>query len=245
MNQQDITSMLQDVRKAHRLLFQYQRCVLSIIKEIHKVYDFDQYPLARKRFSSPLGNKQQFYENKAAQKKKNSIDIKFQKNPDANLGIKDKWAWDFLYTYELEYYFGMKKTKEQRCLFSVFQVSDTGYYWQDGYQIKNNLGRASKTNPETFWDANESESYLIFVAEVSSDNKPKYFPGVKEHIVNIYGGEADCKILIADNNSTSALIAKRYPMVRFFDKDGVLDCINDFSSLVKEHTDFVLAKQNI
>lgn len=243
MNQQDITSMLQDVRKAHRLLFQYQKCVLSLIKEIHKEYDFHQYPLARKHFSNPLKNKEQFYENKAAQKKNNVVDIKFQKNPDANLGIEDKWAWDFLYTYELEYYFGLKKQEKKRCLFSVFQVSDTGYYWQDGYQIENNLGRALKTKPELFWNANDSQSYFIFVAEVSTGSKPIYFPGIKRHIESLYGGKDDNLILSECNDDVSVLIAQRYSMDKLFDKDKVLGVINHFSSLVEQKTGFILTKK--
>ena len=239
MEKQDIAYMLEDVRKAHRLIYQYQKCILSTIKEIHKEYDFPQYPTARKLFSNPLKSTEQFYENKAAQKKGNGVDIKFQKNPEANLSIEDKWAWDFLYTYELEYYFGLKN-KNKRCLFSVFQVSDTGYYWRDGYQLENGLGRASKIKPELFWNATESQSYLIFAAEVSTDIKPKYFPNVKRYIEVLYGGENDCLVLADEGRDGTVLVAQRYPMDKFFDKEGSLQCIEHFSALVDHKTDFVL-----
>lgn len=53
------------------------------------------------------------------------------KNGYANFKVwKDMWSWDFLYSYEFEFYYGVDSVRVEGKDFalSVFQISDSGFY---------------------------------------------------------------------------------------------------------------------
>ena len=242
MEQKNISPMLEDVRKAHRLLFQYQKRVLSLMKEIREVYGFPSYPTARKRFSDALRNTETFNGSIPKNKKMNEekwADNQFETYREANLLINGKWAWDFLYTYEMEYYFGMKKKNGQRAILSVFQVTDNGFYMKDGYEIEHNQSRASKTSPQDFWEAKDSKSYFIFACECSTGSKRMFLNHPKTSVQELYGKDED-SLWPCPRKDESVLIARRYPMERCFDQQGVWDCLDDFADFVRQECGFEL-----
>lgn len=97
---------MNDVRKAHRLIYSYQQRMLDLIYFIKSKLDF---PLfwAEKRFSNDIYKKRNGY-----------------------LLLPDNmWAWDFLYSYMFEYYLGeINLDNEGICALSVIQYSDTGFF---------------------------------------------------------------------------------------------------------------------
>lgn len=97
---------MNDVRKAHRLIYSYQQRMLDLIYFIKSKLDF---PLfwAEKRFSNDIYKKRNGY-----------------------LLLPDNmWAWDFLYSYMFEYYLGeINLDNEDICALSVIQYSDTGFF---------------------------------------------------------------------------------------------------------------------
>lgn len=111
---EDIKQMMIDVRKAHRLIYQFQDRMLQLMKLIANTYDLS-HPAGRKRFSNPV-----------------SIMRRGSDYPEANLKVYDKWAWDMLYTYEFEYYFGKSIRNNLAGCLSIFQIADNGYYLADG-----------------------------------------------------------------------------------------------------------------
>jgi hypothetical protein len=97
---------MNDVRKAHRLIYSYQQRMLDLIYFIKSKLDF---PLfwAEKRFSNDIYKKRNGY-----------------------LLLPDNmWAWDFLYSYMFEYYLGeINLDNEGICALNVIQYSDTGFF---------------------------------------------------------------------------------------------------------------------
>lgn len=91
-----------EVRKAHRLIYEYQRRMRDLSTFIRNKLGFNAYE-GYKRFSNALSNR------------------------DGNNA--DKSSWDWIYTYVFEYWLGYQKVGEDRILgLSVIQVSDTGCY---------------------------------------------------------------------------------------------------------------------
>lgn len=102
----NITSLeeaLCNVRKAHRLLHDYQTRMLDLAYYIKTKLGMPGFE-GKKHFSDPI----------SAQSKKNIW--------------RDMWAWDFLYSYVYEYYLGYRSIHNIKYAVSLIQYSDTGYF---------------------------------------------------------------------------------------------------------------------
>ena len=92
-----------EVRKAHRLIYEYQRRMQDLSWFIKNKLGFDQYT-GWKKFSYPLNSR-------------HTIRV-------------DNWSWDWIYTYMYEYHLGEQSNKKNenswKC--SVIQISDTGFF---------------------------------------------------------------------------------------------------------------------
>lgn len=217
-----IENMLADVRRAHRLIFEYQKRMLDLMQLVRNQYDFPNSPAGKKHFSAPLHNTEKFSKD----------------NKDANINIEGKWAWDFIYSYAMEYYFGKKACNGSKCRLSVFQITDNGFYMKDGFEKERGRKGANKLKTEQFWDADEASSYLIFVAEVSKeDTKRVFFPNVQKHIMELYGKDND--LLIKDSEGCT-LVAKRYRISKFFNYNSYKECLDDYAETIKSKTSFSL-----
>ncbi len=222
-----IENMLADVRRAHRLIFEYQKRMLDLMQLVRNKYDFLNSPAGKKHFSMPLHNTEKFSKD----------------NKDANINIFEKmWAWDFIYSYEMEYYFGEKTNENNgsKCYMSIFQITDNGFYLKDGFEKEHEriVPDDLKLKTEKFWDAEKSSSYLIFVAEVcKKDTERKFFPNVQKPIMELYGKDND---ILVNNNNGCTLVAKRYPVSKFFNHDSSKKCLDDFAETIKSKTDFCL-----
>lgn len=217
-----IENMLADVRRAHRLVFEYQKRMLDLMQLVRNLYDFPNSPAGKKHFSAPLHNTEKFSKD----------------NKDANINIDGKWAWDFIYSYAMEYYFGKKTSNGFKCRLSVFQITDNGFFMRDGFEKENGRKGANKLKTEQFWDAEKSSSYLIFVAEVcKEDTRRVFFPNVQKHIMELYGKDND---LLNIESGGCTLIAKRYPNSKFFNYNSSNECLNDYAETIKSMTSFSL-----
>lgn len=220
-----IENILSNVRKAHRLVFEYQKRMLDLMQLVRNQYDFKSLA-GKKHFSKPLHNTEKFSKD----------------NKDANIDIFEKiWAWDFIYSYEMEYYFGEKTKNGLKCRLSVFQITDNGFFMRDGFEKENGREDADKCITEKFWDADESSSYLIFVTEVSKENigSSKFFPDVQKYIMELYGKDND-RLINNKEFEGHTLVAKRYPISEFFDKNSSNKCLNEYAGIVKSETEFCL-----
>jgi hypothetical protein len=96
--QQNANNTLQEVRKAYRLLFDYQTRVLDLIGFIGSSFNYD-YNGGYSKFSNG--------------------------SPNNGKGKLSLWAWDWLSMYFYEFNF---ITKKDNMAFAVFLVNDTGYF---------------------------------------------------------------------------------------------------------------------
>lgn len=222
---EDIKQMMVDVRKAHRLIYQYQNRMIQLANRIKTEYDLNN-PVGRKRFSNPIGTT----------RRENDYQ-------EANLRVHDKWAWDMLYSYEFEYYFGKVIRNGLAGCLSVFQLSDNGYYMADGYYREQNKseGHISKEKIEKFWPSEDSSSYLILAFEVFPEAEYRYFfRHPKDSVVSLYGGECDTLTKSHDRN---IFVAKRYPIKDFFSRETVSETLTEFAKLVRQKTSYSLISE--
>lgn len=103
MNEEELKSALCEVRKAHRLIYEYQRRMQDLTWFVKNKLGFPQYE-GYKKFSGTVSSRNKIYH--------------------------DNWSWDFIYTYVFEYHFGRQDDKEKHIFWtlSVIQISDTGFY---------------------------------------------------------------------------------------------------------------------
>ncbi len=140
---ENLSNALLDVRRAHRILYAYQRRMLDLVHFIQGKLDMPEKDLCGiKHFSKPIYGR--------------SIG-----HTPLNIW-PTMWAWDYLYSYLFEYYLGEKEVgdKLHNYKLSLIQYSDTGYFDQDGQK----RGRISE-----FGSEEESSSKLLFFLEY----KPK------------------------------------------------------------------------
>lgn len=97
----NIEKGLSEVRKAYRLVFDFQSKVLGIIDFIGNSYG-----------RNYAGGYPKFC----------------RVSPGIGKGKLDLWGWDWLNMYFYEFHFGKETVDNQDLFFSVFLVADTGYY---------------------------------------------------------------------------------------------------------------------
>lgn len=132
---ENLSKALLDVRRAHRILYAYQRRMLDLVHFIQSKLDMPVEDLCGfKHFSRPISKK-------------------------GNLTIwHDMWAWDYLYSYLFEYYLGEKETDNGGAYaLSLIQYSDTGYFDQEE--------EGTRLELEKFKPEEESGSKLLFFLE--------------------------------------------------------------------------------
>ena len=175
-----------DVRKAYRLLYDYQARVLSLVKFIGSSYKI---PYAK---GFP----------------------KFSSKGSGNLG---NWSWDWLNMYYYEFHFEKNKG-ENKVWFSVFLVSDTGFF------DANKESKVSKLSVESFKKVNESETKLIFVAGPQNWNHE-------------WGGYWDLGNFLFDESGHSEskdLVFKSYSLSSFLNEEGTLKQLKDFEQYCQQ-----------
>lgn len=103
MNEEQLKDAFCEVRKAHRLIYEYQRRMQDLTWFIKNKLGFPKYE-GYKKFSQPVSSRNKIYH--------------------------DNWSWDFIYTYVFEYSLGTQEDKEKHISWalSLIQVSDTGFY---------------------------------------------------------------------------------------------------------------------
>lgn len=102
INENQLTDVLKDVRKAYRLLYLFQKRILDTVSFIGTKYGFDKIERGYSKFS---------------------------KRAPAIMAVDDKkWAWDWLNMYLYEFHFGAKDNDENKIYFSIILQSDTGFW---------------------------------------------------------------------------------------------------------------------
>ena len=140
-----LSDALYNIRKAHRLIYSYEDCMIGLVKFISQKIGFGgQITSGKKLLSSPIEGEN--YNEK----------LKLNKNELA--------AWDFIYTYAFEYYIGRIDYADGRCYgLSVLQYTDTGFY-----ESRSN----NKRDIDSFKAEKDSSSKLILFLEDADPKRP-------------------------------------------------------------------------
>ena len=136
---EDLSKALLDVRRAHRILYAYQRRMLDLVTFIGQQLTKNSELAVNgfKHFSYPVPGSW------------NNI------SP-----LHKMWAWDYLYSYLFEYYLGEKETDNGGAYaLSLIQYSDTGYFDQEEKE------EGTRLELEKFKPEEESSSKLLFFLE--------------------------------------------------------------------------------
>lgn len=140
--------ILVEIRKAYRLLFDYQTKLLALVKYIGGKYGYN-YNGGYPKFSN--------------------------NQPRQGSGNLDAWAWDWLNLYFHEFHFGSKKIDTTtKNYFSVFILNDDGYF-QACQKEQRNVGRV---NPHKFEKPENSNTKLIFVVGLNIWTGKAYFADI-------------------------------------------------------------------
>jgi len=190
--QNELNNTLIDVRKAYRLLFEYQDRIKNLVSFIGGHFDFEfreGYPV----FSAHAKN-----------------------GTKVNL---DHWAWDWLSMYFYQFKFAPKDD----LIFSIFILTDTGYYDVS----KQDSASASKIKPETFNAVEKAETKLFLVL-----GKKMWKQGTK------LGDWED--ILFQENNVFSTdeggkFLFKEYTLEQFIDESFAISSLKNFQTFCSQN----------
>ena len=206
---ENLSKALLDVRRAHRILYAYQRRMSDLAYFIKcKLGMPDFYGF--KHFSNPIYGRSKGH---------------------SRLNIwHNMWAWDYLYSYLFEYYLGVQKTSDEayEYKFSLIQYSDTGYFDQDGQK----RGRISE-----FGSEEESSSKLLFFLEYKSkDSEWEWKDGsYMERIVlnKEVGSKKHTKGVITIGVKHKQILCS-FPLERFINIETTLEVLREFRSYCQE-----------
>lgn len=101
LNEEELNNAFLNVRKAHRLIYEYQRRMQDLTWYIKNKLGFPNYK-GFKQFSMPLSSRNTIY--------------------------LEQWSWDWIYSYMYEYHLGSINIGNTEITLSLFQVSDNGFY---------------------------------------------------------------------------------------------------------------------
>lgn len=222
-NTKKLTNALQDVRRAHRILYAYQRRMLDLahfIKCQLKMPDFRGF----KHFSRPIS--------------KNS----------GYLTIRhDMWAWDYLYSYLFEYYLGETEAgdKLHDYKLSLIQYSDTGYFYKEEEEEATRAETKKTFKPEEdprlelekFKPEDESGSKLLFFLEYKpKDRNWEWGDGTSLEGI-VLDKEVGRKEHTKEFRSTATggkQILYSFPLERFINMEATLEVLREFRSYCQE-----------
>lgn len=219
INKRELQDALCDVRKAHRLLYEYQDRIVKLMSYIKDKYAMTEM-CGNKFFSSPISVKRRGYA---------PLDV-----------FSHMWAWDFLYSYMFEFYMGRPKRDGKYFCFSVIQVSDSGFF-DSREDVK------IKEDTNTFKSAEESSSYLIFVFESIMDENSKFswdgFDFLNRKVVNfLESGKSD---YLQQTNENNYFVLQKYKIEDFIDNASTDMILSQFDKKIKELTNINLLKKEI
>lgn len=206
---ENLSKALLDVRRAHRILYAYQRRMLDLVHFIQSKLDMPVEDLCGfKHFSRPISKK-------------------------GNLTIwHDMWAWDYLYSYLFEYYLGEKETDNGGAYaLSLIQYSDTGYFDQEEKE------EGTRLELEKFKPEEESSSKLLFFLEYKrKDSKWEWGNGTSLEKI-VLDKKVGSKKHEKEVRNIEGVTQILYPvsLEEFINIEATLEVLREFCSFCREH----------
>ena len=205
---ENLSNALLDVRRAHRILYAYQRRMLDLVHFIQSKLDMPKFR-GFKHFSNPIYGRSKGH---------------------SRLSIwHDMWAWDYLYSYLFEYYLGESKTNDKLHDYklSLIQYSDTGYFDQEGQR---------RCRISEFGSEDKSGSKLLFFLEYKpKDSKWVWKDGsyMERIVLNKEVGRKEHTKEVRDIEGVTQILCS-FPLERFINMEATLEVLREFRSYCKE-----------
>jgi hypothetical protein len=161
MENKDLANSLLEVRKAYRLLHDYQKRILDLMLFIGN------------RFNRS-------YEGGTAM----FSDV----SPRNGKGTLQLWSWDWLNMYMYEFHFRTVKIKEDEYIFSILLISDDGFF-KTKFHNDDNKVLTSKNDTFKFKKEYESNSKIVFVLGKNCWDESNFSWNSKDITLGDYGYE--------------------------------------------------------
>lgn len=193
---------LVEVRKAHRLVYSFQERMLSLAYFIGKSLGLGE-PSGVKHFSDSIGE----------YRGRNELKI-----------WNEMWAWDFVYSYLFEYFFGELDMDDGSIIsFSLVQYADTGYF---DSEIVDRLDIAHFADPKS------SSSKILFVLEDIPKGKVSEFVDLDEIVLNKeYASSKHTESEVSGKKTR--LLLYSIPLERFVDERSSIDALKEYLAFLK------------
>lgn len=202
-----------EVRKAHRLIYEYQRRMQDLTWFIKNKLGFNVYE-GYKKFSDPL-------------KSSNKIGVHY-------------CSWNWIYTYVFEYYLGENADEDNSWRLYVIQISDTGYYKnKEKGSSKTNL--SSYASPEE--SESRLLFYLAVAPNSAEEYDEDVDGIIESCAESAEFDKEDVKIIKNPQKQGYVQIAYSVPLSRFVDETKTIEILHDFVRLCNDNTDISLSIQ--
>lgn len=191
----ELQSAFCDIRKAHRLICSFQQKMLDLAKFIKMKFDMPELRVY-KRFLNPVTTGKNI--------------------PSGTC------AWDFLYSYQLEYDFEVKQYGNYQYAISLLQCVDTGYF-----DVEDN----DQKYPDTFASEEDSESKLVFyVNRIQNGSEWKQWEKRKELFDTKKYMCKDFKNEVIDYpEDNEKVLLYSFPIERFLDEQSTIEALQEFA----------------
>ena len=206
---ENLSKALLDVRRAHRILYAYQKRMSDLAYFIKCKLGMREFR-GFKHFSNPIYGRSKGH---------------------SRLNIwHDMWAWDYLYSYLFEYNLGEKEAgdKLHNYKLSLIQYSDTGYFDQDGQK---------RSRISEFGSEEESSSKLLFFLEYKPKGSEwewkdgSYMEGI---VLDKKVGRKEHTKEFRDTSTGVKQILCSFPLERFINMEATLEVLREFRSYCQE-----------
>lgn len=208
-NTKNLSNALIDVRRAHRLLYAYQRRMSDLAYFIKCKLGMPKFR-GFKHFSNPIYGRSKGH---------------------SRLSIwHDMWVWDYLYSYLFEYYLGEQKTSDEAYEYklSIIQYSDTGYFDQEE--------EGTRLELEKFKPEKESSSKLLFFLEYKpKDRNWEWGDGTSLEgiVLDKKVGRKEHTKEVRDIEGVKQILCS-FPLERFIDMEATLEVLREFRSFCQK-----------
>lgn len=199
----ELQDALCDIRKAHRLICSYQQRMLDLVQFINVKLDMSPMKI-HKQFSNPIKEGQKTF--------------------------SDMWAWDFLYSYQLEYEFLEKTYGKYKYTISLLQCVDTGFF-----DIEDN----DKKYPDTYAPEELAESKLVFyVNRIQIDSEWIQWYNRHELFNDKRYMSKDFKKEVIDYpEDNEKVLLYSFPIERFIDEQSTIEALQEFADYCNKELD--------
>ena len=213
-NIENLSKALLDVRRAHRILYAYQRRMSDLAYFIKCKLDMPDF-YGFKHFSNPIHGRRKGH---------------------SRLKIwHDMWAWDYLYSYLFEYYLGEKEAgdKLHNYKLSLIQYSDTGYFDREEEEEE----EATRLELEKFKPEEKSGSKLLFFLEYKpKDSEWEWKDGsyMERIVLDKEVGSKKHETGVITIGVEHKQILYSFPLEEFINIETTLEVLREFRSYCKE-----------